>query len=161
MGNWIPFPFFIAFMVLLVGYSCFLLAFPVWHWSRIRDAAHCFAWGAFVAFGAFTCITVVEAYTSPRVPVGDVIQVYLIGMPATGLVYCILWRTTVFCQRTVHQRVVVRQDGTLCPKCAYSLIGNESTVCPECGTPYTFGDLGVTAEEFVALSESRRAGGEW
>lgn len=25
------------------------------------------------------------------------------------------------------------QDGTLCPQCAYSIIGNASGVCPECG----------------------------
>jgi hypothetical protein len=25
------------------------------------------------------------------------------------------------------------QDGTLCPQCAYSIIGNTSGICPECG----------------------------
>jgi hypothetical protein len=28
------------------------------------------------------------------------------------------------------------------------LIGNTSLVCPECGNPFTFADLGTTAEAF-------------
>ena len=36
--------------------------------------------------------------------------------------------------RLIRGKVLV-QDGTLCPKCAYSLIGNVSGVCPECGAP--------------------------
>jgi hypothetical protein len=42
------------------------------------------------------------------------------------------------------------QDGTLCPGCAYSLIGNESMVCPECGRPFTVEELGTTEETFFA-----------
>ncbi len=40
------------------------------------------------------------------------------------------------------------QDGTLCPGCAYSLIGNETMVCPECGKAFTFEELGTTEREF-------------
>jgi hypothetical protein len=29
---------------------------------------------------------------------------------------------------------IVLQDGSICPVCAYSLIGNVSGICPECGT---------------------------
>jgi len=36
--------------------------------------------------------------------------------------------------RAVRGRVFL-QDGSLCGKCAYNLTGNESGVCPECGTP--------------------------
>ncbi len=36
--------------------------------------------------------------------------------------------------RAVRGRVFL-QDGSLCGKCAYDLTGNESGVCPECGTP--------------------------
>jgi hypothetical protein len=41
-----------------------------------------------------------------------------------------------------------RQDGTLCPQCAYCLIGNESMICPECGRPFTFDELDTTEAEF-------------
>lgn len=33
------------------------------------------------------------------------------------------------------------QNGTLCPGCAYSLIGNVSMICPECGRPFNFAEL--------------------
>src|SRR5262249_28650591 len=44
--------------------------------------------------------------------------------------------------------LTIMQDGTLCPRCAYSLIGNESMTCPECGRDFTFAELGTTESEF-------------
>jgi hypothetical protein len=44
----------------------------------------------------------------------------------------------------VRGRVIVELD-YLCPKCRYSLIGNTSGSCPECGHAYTLGELGVAA----------------
>lgn len=41
---------------------------------------------------------------------------------------------------------VILQDGTLCPGCAYSLIGNTSMICPECGRAFTLDELGATRE---------------
>jgi hypothetical protein len=41
----------------------------------------------------------------------------------------------------------ILQDGSRCPSCAYCLVGNISMVCPECGTPYTLGDLDTTEAE--------------
>ena len=35
------------------------------------------------------------------------------------------------------------QDGTLCPACGYSLIGNTSMICPECGRAFTYQELKV------------------
>ncbi len=49
------------------------------------------------------------------------------------------------------------QDGTLCPQCAYCLIGNESTVCPECGRPFTFDELDTTEAAFREKSRLVRA----
>ncbi|MCG3137091.1 MAG: hypothetical protein HJJLKODD_00933 [Phycisphaerae bacterium] len=46
------------------------------------------------------------------------------------------------------------QDGTRCPGCGYSLVGNQSMVCPECGRAYTFTELGVTAEKFIETGRS-------
>ena len=50
---------------------------------------------------------------------------------------------------------VILQDGTLCPGCAYSLIGNTSMICPECGRTFTWNELGTTAE---ALAGGREPG---
>ncbi|MCK6457673.1 MAG: hypothetical protein L6Q92_14230 [Phycisphaerae bacterium] len=38
---------------------------------------------------------------------------------------------------------IVFQDGTLCPGCMYSLVGNTSGRCPECGRAYTLDELRV------------------
>jgi hypothetical protein len=35
--------------------------------------------------------------------------------------------------RLIRGEVLI-QDGTLCPECGYSLVGNVSGVCPECGS---------------------------
>ncbi|MCK6457674.1 MAG: hypothetical protein L6Q92_14235 [Phycisphaerae bacterium] len=43
---------------------------------------------------------------------------------------------------------LVMQDGTLCPGCAYSLVGNTSGRCPECGRAFSFQELGTTEAEF-------------
>jgi hypothetical protein len=50
--------------------------------------------------------------------------------------------------RLVKGRVVI-QDGTLCPKCGYSLAGNISRICPECGREYTYQELGTTPEQLL------------
>lgn len=44
--------------------------------------------------------------------------------------------------------VVIVGSSPLCLACGYDLIGNKSLVCPECGRPFTFEELGTTAEEF-------------
>jgi len=35
----------------------------------------------------------------------------------------------------------VLQDGTLCPRCAYSIVGCSSQRCPECGSAFSADDL--------------------
>jgi len=39
-----------------------------------------------------------------------------------------------------------------CPNCTYSLIGNTSGVCPECGTSVPFERLGVTERQFFEMT---------
>jgi hypothetical protein len=68
------------------------------------------------------------------------IGVYLFGVLGWGVGF-------VFFRR--FSRVVI-QDGTLCPGCGYSLIGNTSMVCPECGRGFTFAKLGTTEQRFRA-----------
>lgn len=38
---------------------------------------------------------------------------------------------------------VVVQDGLTCPECLYSLRGNTTGICPECGHAYTLEELGI------------------
>ncbi|MCB9856557.1 MAG: hypothetical protein H6818_12820 [Phycisphaerales bacterium] len=53
---------------------------------------------------------------------------------------------------------LVRQNGTLCPTCAYCLVGVQSMRCPECGSAFSFADLETTEYEFQ--SRSKRATSE-
>lgn len=48
----------------------------------------------------------------------------------------------------VRRATTAKLDGTSCPQCSYSLIGNTSMQCPECGRGFTFAELGTTEEEF-------------
>jgi hypothetical protein len=41
-----------------------------------------------------------------------------------------------------------------CPDCDYSLVGNRSMKCPECGRAFTFKELGTTKAEFQKLSKA-------
>jgi hypothetical protein len=43
---------------------------------------------------------------------------------------------------------LIVQGGTSCPGCGYSLIGNTTMICPECGRGFTFDELATTEEEF-------------
>ncbi|HPF37018.1 MAG TPA: hypothetical protein P5081_12905 [Phycisphaerae bacterium] len=48
---------------------------------------------------------------------------------------------------------LVRQNGTLCPTCAYCLVGVQSMRCPECGAAFSFADLETTEYEFQSRTE--------
>lgn len=44
---------------------------------------------------------------------------------------------------------IAQQDGTLCPNCAYSLVGCMDEICPECGREFTYQELGTTHEQMT------------
>jgi hypothetical protein len=138
-------------------YIGFVLMRPVRHWSRIRTAAHCLAWGMLIATG-FTLAVLIAGVFAGGVRTEGVLLIGAFAIPGTGVAFCLLWWGKRTSQRVVHGRVVVLQDGTRCPQCAYSLIGNTSMVCPECGNPFTFADLGTTAEAFAGVSRARLTG---
>ena len=59
---------------------------------------------------------------------------------------------------------VIEQDGTLCPNCAYSLVGCSDRVCPECGREFTLQELGTTEQALLKVRDgtvSREQGGAW
>ncbi len=80
---------------------------------------------------------------APRVVGGGIhlfLALWLVGLlaAAVGLV------VSQACYR------LVVQDGTLCPGCGYKLIGLTSHVCPECGRPFTYEELGTKPERLEA-----------
>jgi Kef-type K+ transport system membrane component KefB len=60
-----------------------------------------------------------------------------VGLVAVyALIAYIAWQFA----RRMPERVVF-QDGTLCPGCAYCLVGASGCICPECGRPFTETEL--------------------
>lgn len=66
---------------------------------------------------------------------------------------CVLVVGLAWLAMRLYAGPIVFQDGTLCPRCAFVLIGAAELVCPECGRPFTFEELGSSLAEF----ERRRA----
>ncbi len=48
--------------------------------------------------------------------------------------------------------VIVVPDASRCAICGYSLIGNSTGICSECGTPIPLQIMGMSLEEFCELS---------
>ncbi|MCB9856556.1 MAG: hypothetical protein H6818_12815 [Phycisphaerales bacterium] len=71
-----------------------------------------------------------------------------VGVVIATAAFVITWRLV---QLTLPKFVV--QDGTLCPTCAYCLVGVQSMRCPECGSAFSFADLETTEYEFQSRSE--------
>jgi hypothetical protein len=57
---------------------------------------------------------------------------------------CLAW---LVCRGWVGPVVV--QNGSLCPHCAYSLVGCADRICPECGHEFTYESLGTTREQLL------------
>ncbi|MCB9867337.1 MAG: hypothetical protein H6816_11980 [Phycisphaerales bacterium] len=138
-------------------YLIFVLLRPVREWSRVRSLGHCFAWGAMIAAGWFVTLAVTQQFNR-RMDTMVIVAGFTVS--AVGGAFCLLWWLAQGWHRLVRGRVVCLQDGTLCPNCAYSLIGNESMVCPECGRGFTFDDLATTAEDFRGRTRAAREGEE-
>jgi len=74
----------------------------------------------------------------------------LVAMPCVVLVCVLVW---LLVRLTLPKFVM--QDGTLCPGCAYCLIGVTEMRCPECGREFTYDEIETTAKQFrerMALS---------
>lgn len=66
------------------------------------------------------------------------------------VVCCLMW---LICR--VVRGPIVQQDGTLCPNCAYLLVGCAGRICPECGREFTYQELGTTPEHLAVLASQR------
>jgi hypothetical protein len=60
---------------------------------------------------------------------------YITGGVALALVVWTLSRWT--------RGAVIVHDEPICPRCEYSLRGNTTGICPECGHAYTLKELGI------------------
>lgn len=103
-------------------------------------------WWIALSFGVYVgALTYVSAPMAFHVHVsasGLLVSPYLLGVvwvASVALIYLGCWGCI-----SVTRGSVRIQDGTLCPGCGYCLIGCPSSVCPECGRPFTSEDLTTT-----------------
>ncbi len=64
-----------------------------------------------------------------------------------GLLLVMVWAAS----RTSHGKLKIL-DGTCCPSCGYNLVGNTTSICSECGRPFTLEELEITADDLDPIS---------
>ena len=143
------------------------LAWPIWKlrkdYRMIADTNGAAAIGVFYSLGFASTLFVGLWYnllvagfesTDPInlemmiIAVSATIGSFLLLLTIATIASVILWRLI---RLTLPK--FVTQDGTLCPRCAYCLIGVQSLRCPECGNAFTYDDLETTETEFTTRSQ--------
>lgn len=128
-----------------------LVAIVTWRaqWQCV-GAARSAICGAGFGLG-YVSIAIVPAFAGCIVAHLSTIFVSLFALAVAGpIIGSLFFQIAGWLHRRLAHYVV--QDGTCCPGCAYNLIGNQSMVCPECGRPFTFEELGTTEAAFRQLA---------
>ena len=115
----------------------------------INDCRHAKHWWVALLFGAYMgVLTFLSVWLGPGIHIAvddGHAGPHLVGtvwVVCYALSYLFVWRIV----QTVSGPIVV-QDGTLCPDCGYSLVGCTREVCPECGRPFSYQEMGTSKEE--------------
>ncbi len=83
---------------------------------------------------------------------------YALILMATDLSLSLAAIAIVRIWQSISDRPCAIQDGTLCFGCGYSLIGNASMTCPECGRAYSLEELDQTPESWAQLAKESGGG---
>jgi len=144
----------------IAGCAVALVALPVWrmraNYRRIVTWPRAAWLGLGYGFGLFALIAGLQLGLGLGESIGSARTRFLADGGWFSLlilspvpVFAIAWRVV---RLTLPD--FVAQNGTLCPKCAYCLIGVESMRCPECGSAFSYEDLETTEEAFIALADN-------
>lgn len=126
--------------LVVVGCLCVVVVIPLillWRFQRaIRTYGRATFAGLFCGCGALSLL-VVFSFGNPDGAhwrsVAWASLGALVGFPLASIALLAIYN--------VARKPPPIQDGTLCPGCAYCLIGNTSSICPECGRPFTLAEL--------------------
>jgi hypothetical protein len=144
-------PRFAGLVATILAAVVFLLVPLVYFWRNgVQIAQPGRALLAGLCFGAASGVTrwaVAVVYGLLHDPGGRFFWYQTAGLIRAPIAYAVLFLAFGFVCRLWFGRII-QQDGTICPGCLYSLIGNTTMVCPECGRPFTFEELETTEEEF-------------
>ena len=158
LATWIL-PEWFALPVLVIGLTILVFLLPasvaIAHHERFRNWWHGFLFGGvygvtilaviFLFYGLGRFVTSVR-----NDPVGLMIDCLLpasVAFGVSGSLFVILWVAS----RWSRGRLQIL-DGTSCPGCGYNLVGNTTSICSECGRPFTLDELEITAEDLEPVS---------
>lgn len=147
-------PDWFALSLLVIGLTILVFLLPasvaIAHHGRFRNWWHGFLFGGvygvtilaigFLFYGLGRFVASVQ-----NDPVGLMIDCLLpasVAFGVSGLLFVTLWVAS----RWSRGKLQIL-DGTSCPGCGYNLVGNTTSVCSECGRPFTVDELEITAED--------------
>ncbi len=145
----------IAGFVLPIGSAVLLFGLPativIRHHPKLRKWWHGFSFGA--AYGLTgTAVTLLWIEVDTYLSFGGRSSVSMILMRAApvGLVLSVIAGVLIVCvwfaSRGSRGKLLIT-DKTYCPSCGYNLVGNTTSICSECGQPFTLEELEITAED--------------
>ncbi|MFO0973006.1 MAG: hypothetical protein U1A27_06155 [Phycisphaerae bacterium] len=141
LGAWREVVDFVVFVAWLVGAILLVRVLRREMFRSSRRWTVAFGLAAGLHAAALFPVTVIAM----RMPDPVIVLLLIIGLPFTAVFFLIF----TLAVSLFSPRVTVN-DGTLCPGCEYCLIGNTTMICPECGRPFTFEQLGTTGAAFRA-----------
>lgn len=149
-------------IVMATGLLSLFLAWPTWKLRRDcrrfarEDRVLMFGW----RYGLGVAVALYVPLPFVIVAADEVDGMALIGFMGFAILLLIALAVVATIALQAYWRLLrltlptfVKQDGSLCPQCAYRLIGIESMRCPECGTAFTYEDLETTEAAFRALAD--------
>lgn len=137
------------------------LPYLVWSFRLGARSVHCHAF-----CGSLACLAWFVTWWGIAIAFDDSVHYgFMVSITAS----CLLLAATVGEARTVTGHPWWRTIGQLltcrlrdasgrerlCPKCGYDLFGLREMRCPECGRPFTFAELGTTADALGFESGSK------
>jgi hypothetical protein len=136
----------VALVPVMTGVGAYVTYPRIRGWNRVAHAVCCAlslaVWGKATSIIVNTCGHKIPLLYRDGTMMLYVVPYQLVLLSLVGSIAA--WPA----YRWIKGRVVM-QDGTLCPKCGYSLVGNVSRICPECGREYTYQELGTTPEQLL------------
>lgn len=152
----------------LLVFLCIAIAWPAWRLRRRYRTVCTTPRAAWLGFGygmgiasipliLATYVAITEAsdptpmFSNPNTP-WWVAGISAIVLASSIAIVAGLWRIV-----RMSLPALVVQDGTLCPQCAYCLLGVQSMRCPECGNAFTYDELETTEAEFRKRTAALRS----
>jgi hypothetical protein len=116
-----------VYIVLIIGLLCFSIFVVARYQSTIRTIPRAMVAGAAFGLGPFGPIAIPLLVGAFR----ETLYLLLLAL-GVSVSFALLFAVFIALLNKLRPPKPI-QDGTICAQCGYSLIGNTSGICPECG----------------------------